>query len=167
MTLATSSCPTSPATLPSFHARTAITFLPGLRCFLTSTVWATVHSLPTSTFLPLMYASKPLSQDIVSLADLVSLFSLMAFRKNTVSPSLAFLELQIHLGWSATAPPAAITKSPASPMNLARRLPDCLCRKDMAAKPSGSAEKRQQKSRRLNRCRCAATLRHACGDIYP
>ena len=45
-----------------------------------------------------MYASKPLSQDIVSLADLVSLFSLMAFRKNTVSPSLAFLELQIHLG---------------------------------------------------------------------
>ena len=89
---------TKPATPPSFHARTAITFMPVLRCFLTSTVCAAAHSLPTNTFLPLTNASNPLSQDIVSLAVLVDLFSLMFFRKKTVSPSLAFLAPQIHFG---------------------------------------------------------------------
>ena len=130
--LTTSSLPTRPATPPSFHALTAITFAPGFRCFLTSVLCALFHSLPTKTFLPLINASNPLSHDIVRLADLVSLLMRIVLRKKAFSPLAAFLELQIHLGAFAVALMQITAKSPVVSRGLIRLLREKYGRNDIA-----------------------------------
>ena len=148
---AMSSWPTRPATLPSFHPRTAMTLRPTFRCFFTSTVRALFQSPPASTFLPLINASKPLSHDIVNLADCTCLapgpkslvLSRTIFRKKIVSFSFASPAPQIQLGFSAAVVPVAVMII--SPATMAKLPPVRFCRKDMAANGSDLVNKRQQK----------------------
>ena len=77
-----------------------------------------------------MNASKPLSQDIVSLADFTGLLRRITFRKNTVSFSFALPAPQIQFGLSAVTAVEIVMKSPAATA-LSELLAEMLSRNDI------------------------------------
>ena len=149
-------------------------FSPTFKCFFTSTVRALAQSPPASTFLPLINASKPLSHDIVNLADWTCLapgpkslvLSRTIFRKKTVSFCCAAPVPQIQDGFFVSVVPVAVVTI--SPAIIAKLPPARFCRKDIGTNISDLVPKRQQKETQVESpCASGYVWPSACVHCYP